>query len=204
MSELKVFYLPVGELKEYANNSKIHSDANVDAIRNSIERFGMCDPVAVWKNAEGVYEIVEGHGRKLALEQLGNDTVPCIDLSHLTDEERRVYSHVHNQTTLMSELDLEVAGLDFDGTEFDMEDFGFDALEVATAVDGTSWDDGMLSPEELDAYAGKADDEVLKSYNVIICCLDEDEQEAVKAIIREEDRLKRLYMASEIIGRFDA
>ena len=120
MTELRVFDLPVGGLVEYANNSKVHDEANVDAIRKSIERFGMCDPVGVWKNAAGEYEIVEGHGRKLALEQLGYDTVPCIDLSHLTDEERRVYSHIHNQTTLMSELDVEIADLDFDGTEFDM------------------------------------------------------------------------------------
>ena len=126
---IKVFELPIGELKDYANNSKVHDDANVDAIANSIERFGMCDPIGVWKNPEGEYEIVEGHGRKMALEHLGFDTVPCVDLSHLTDEERRVYSHVHNQTTLMTELDFEIAELDFDGTEFDMEAFGFELAE---------------------------------------------------------------------------
>lgn len=135
MTKLKVFDLPIGELKDYANNSKIHDDANVEAIRNSIERFGMCDPVGVWKNPDGEYEIVEGHGRKLALEQMGYDTVPCVDLSHLTDEERRVYSHVHNQTTLMTDLDLEIAELDFDGTEFDMGDFGFSALPDEDALD---------------------------------------------------------------------
>lgn len=135
MTKLKVFDLPIGDLTEYANNSKVHDDANVDAIRNSIERFGMCDPVGVWKSPAGAYEIVEGHGRKLALEQLGYDTVPCVDLSHLTDEERRVYSHVHNQTTLMTDLDIEIAELDFDGTEFDMGDFGFDALPDEDALD---------------------------------------------------------------------
>lgn len=121
--------LPVGALKDYANNSKEHDRANVDAIKASIEAFGMCDPVGVWRNADGEYEIVEGHGRKMALQEMGRETVPCIDLSHLTDEERRVYSHVHNQTALMGELDLEIAELDFDGTEFDMTDFGFDATD---------------------------------------------------------------------------
>ena len=128
---LKVFELPIGELKDYVNNSKIHDDANVDAIKNSIERFGMCDPVGVWKNAAGEYEIVEGHGRKLALEQLGHETVPCVDLSYLTDDERRVYSHIHNQTTLMTELDFEIAELDFDGTDFDMTEFGFSVSDYS-------------------------------------------------------------------------
>ena len=119
MPDLTIIELPVGALVDYANNSKEHDRANVDAIKASIEAFGMCDPVGVWRNPEGEYEIVEGHGRKMALQELGHDTVPCIDLSHLTDEERRVYSHVHNQTALMGDLDLEIAELDFDGTEFD-------------------------------------------------------------------------------------
>lgn len=202
MSDLKVFDLPVGKLKEYANNSKIHDDANVEAIRNSIERFGMCDPVGVWKNADGVYEIVEGHGRKLALEQLGYDTVPCIDLSHLTDEERRVYSHVHNKTTLMSEIDLEVVDLDFDGTDFNLEDFGFDALDFANAVAYEDDDFTALSPEDLAAYAAQADSN-LKAYNVVICCLDDNEREFVARLLGEQDpdALKRLYRADELMER---
>lgn len=142
---LTVFDLPIDELREYANNSKEHDRANVDAIKASIEAFGMCDPIGVWKSADGAYEIVEGHGRKLALAELGYETVPCVDLSHLTDEERRAYSHVHNQTTLMTDLDLEIAELDFDGTEFDMEAFGFPAYDV-------EWDAGVseLTDESYD------------------------------------------------------
>lgn len=129
MPDLTIIELPVGALVDYANNSKEHDRANVDAIKASIAAFGMCDPVGVWRNPEGEYEIVEGHGRKMALQELGHDTVPCVELSHLTDEERRVYSHVHNQTALMGDLDLEIAELDFDGTEFDMEAFGFELTE---------------------------------------------------------------------------
>lgn len=78
MNELKVFNIKLCDLHEYANNSKEHDEANIEAIKHSIEVFGMCDPVGVWRNQNGQYEIVEGHGRKLALEQLGHDTVPCV------------------------------------------------------------------------------------------------------------------------------
>lgn len=201
MTKLTIMELPVGALKDYANNSKEHDRANVDAIKASIEAFGMCDPVGVWRNADGEYEIVEGHGRKMALQEMGRETVPCIDLSHLTDEERRVYSHVHNQTALMGELDLEIAELDFDGTEFDMETFGFDALEIADAI---SYEEtGALSKEDIEAYAAAADSACLKAYNVVICCLDDDQREFVARLLGESDPddLRRMYRAKELMER---
>lgn len=180
MDRLKVITLNVRDLREYANNSKAHDDANVEAIRNSIEAFGMCDPVGVWKNPEGVYEIVEGHGRKLALEQLGYDTVPCIDLSHLTDEERRVYSHVHNQTTLMSELDVEIADLDFDGTEFDMEDFGFEVVAEDEPYEPSG-------PENI----AESSFSYQEQYGVIVMCDSEQDQiETYNALKQQGYKLK--------------
>lgn len=38
-------------------------------------------------------EIVEGHGRVLAAQRLGMETVPVIHLDALTDEQRRAYAH---------------------------------------------------------------------------------------------------------------
>lgn len=143
---LEVFELPIEQLQEYANNSKLHDEANIEAIANSIEAFGMCDPVGVWKNPAGVYEIVEGHGRKLALEQLGYESVPCIDLSHLTDEERRAYSHVHNQTTLMTDLDFDLAEIDLAG--FEIGDFGFSLDGVGGFFDKSHRFDGNYSADE--------------------------------------------------------
>lgn len=170
---LEVFELPLCELKDYANNSKIHDDANVEAIANSIERFGMCDPVGVWRNTDGEYEIVEGHGRKLALERLGRETVPCVELSHLTDEERRAYSHVHNQTTLMTELDLDIAELDFDGTEFDMTEFGF-------SVNDYSYLENLMNEEF--ASGGTTGDADFFSITFVFDKVNED---AVKKYVKE-------------------
>lgn len=179
MTNLTVFDLPIGELKDYANNSKIHDDANVEAIRNSIERFGMCDPIGVWRNADGAYEIVEGHGRKMALEQLGYDTVPCVDLSHLTDEERRVYSHVHNQTTLMTDLDIEIADLDFDGTEFDMEDFGFPAYN--------SLDDFFSEPLNDSGSVAQDQEQPMTAYELRVICSSEEERMTLKQELEDNE-----------------
>lgn len=55
----------------------------------------MNDPIAVWKDNE----IIEGHGRYIALRKMGHTEVPVIRLDGLTDAQRREYMLVHNQTT---------------------------------------------------------------------------------------------------------
>lgn len=120
----------VADLVPYARNSKEHPAEQVDAIAESMRRFGMCDPVGVWTNANGALEIVEGHGRVMAAQRLGIRELPIIRLDHLTDEERRAYSHVHNQTTLTSGLDMDVLRLDMeDLPEFDWGALGFEEPE---------------------------------------------------------------------------
>lgn len=129
---LKVVQMPLSALKEYEGNAKIHDEANVEAIRASIRRFGMCDPIGVWTNPKGDVEIVEGHGRKMALEAEGYEVADVIFLDHLTNEERRAYALAHNQTTLMSDFDLDILEAELDLlADFDMGDFGFELEDGA-------------------------------------------------------------------------
>lgn len=129
---LEIVQMPLSALREYAGNAKIHDEANVEAIRASIRRFGNCDPIGVWTNPQGEVEIVEGHGRKLALEAEGYEVADVIFLDHLTDEERRAYALAHNQTTLMSDFDLDILEAELDLlADFDMGDFGFESEDGA-------------------------------------------------------------------------
>lgn len=126
MPELEIRELPVADLVPYANNAKKHPDKQIDEIANSIAEFGNCDPIGVWHNENGQAEIVEGHGRVLALKKLGIETAPVIFLDHLTDEQRRIYAHVHNQTTLSSDFDYDALIADMDNLNANWEDFGFE------------------------------------------------------------------------------
>ena len=123
---IKIDYLDINKIKPYKRNAKKHPQEQIDQIVKSIEQFGNCDPIAVWgeKNT-----IVEGHGRYLALKQLGvTGEIPVIHLDHLSDDERRAYGLVHNKLTMNSGFDfdlLEQELNDIDPTMFDMSDFGF-------------------------------------------------------------------------------
>ena len=122
---LKIEYININELKPYSKNAKKHPKKQIKLIKNSIESFGMCDPIAI--NNEKI--IIEGHGRLEALKQLGYDEVPCIRLDHLTDEERRAYTLAHNKVA-ESDWDFDLLNEEIDDIlSFDMEDFGFEFVD---------------------------------------------------------------------------
>lgn len=121
--ELKIEYLPLEALTPYERNARKHEAADIATIKNSIKEFEMCDPIGIWgdKNI-----IVEGHGRLLALKELGHTQAPCIRLDHLTDEQRRAYALAHNKTAEMSAWDFEKLEEELAAAEnIDMAQFGF-------------------------------------------------------------------------------
>lgn len=132
--ELKIEYLPIKDLKPYEKNTRKHQKKDIDNIARSIEKFGMNDPIGIWKDNI----IVEGHGRLLACKQLGMTEVPCVRLDHLTDEQRREYAIAHNATAELSEWDLdilpdELGDLDLSSFDFDF-DFDIEDDEVETEI----------------------------------------------------------------------
>ena len=131
MPELKVIELPVSELVEYSRNSKLHPDEQIDQIANSIQEFNFNDPIACWHNENGEPEIIEGHGRLLALKKLGIDTAPVIFLDHLDDEQRRAYALAHNKLTMNSDFDFEILTDELAAlNSFDMTEFGFERFDM--------------------------------------------------------------------------
>lgn len=126
MNKLKIEYLKKEELRPYANNAKIHTDEQVEQIKKSIEEFGFNDPIAIWHENE----VVEGHGRLLAVMQMDDiKEIPVIRLDGLTDEQRKAYMLVHNKLTMNTDFDIDILNLELeDIIDIDMKDFGFNNL----------------------------------------------------------------------------
>lgn len=121
--------IPISEIKPYKRNAKKHPQEQIEQIINSIKAFGMNDPIGVW-GADNT--IVEGHGRYLALREMGESgLVPVIHLDNLTDEQRKAYALAHNKLTMNTDFDEGALSLEMDDLSdfFDMSDFGFDAEE---------------------------------------------------------------------------
>lgn len=125
-TDLQTHMVSLNEIVPYAGNAKEHPEWQVDQLVSSIEKFGNCDPIAVWHNQRGQLEVVEGHGRLMALEKLGYEEAPVIFLDHLTDEQRRAYTLVHNKLTMNTDFDGPVLALELMNISMDMSEFGFE------------------------------------------------------------------------------
>lgn len=145
MSNLKIEYVSKESLKPYAKNAKLHTDDQVEQIKRSIEEFGFNDPIAVWHEDE----IIEGHGRLLAVMEMPEiETVPIIRLDDLTDEQRRAYMLVHNKLTMNTDFDFELLDSELSGIiDIDMSEFGFD-IEIEDEEPDEIIDDEV--PEEVE------------------------------------------------------
>lgn len=135
--KLKVEYIPIDDLTPYENNAKIHTEEQIEQIKQSIEEFGMNDPVGIW-GKENL--IVEGHGRLMACRELGMNEIPVIRLDELTDDQRRAYTLVHNQTTMNTGFDANVLGAELGEITIDLSEYGFEDFDIDAEDFGTDFE----------------------------------------------------------------
>ena len=127
--KLDVKYMPIESIKPYKNNAKIHTEEQIEQIKNSIVEFGMNDPIGIW-GKDNI--IVEGHGRLDACKQLGFTEVPVIRLDGLTDDQRKAYTLVHNKLTMNTDFNIVLLNLELDDiADIDMGAFGFELDELS-------------------------------------------------------------------------
>jgi DNA modification methylase len=136
----------VDKLKPFAKNSRLHSESQVSQIAASMREFGFTIPLLI--DPEG--EIIAGHGRLLAAQQLGMQEVPCVEVKGWSEAQKRAYRIADNKLTLNSEWDLsllqaELTDLDLLG--FDLDLTGFSEIERADLL--ADKNAGLTDPDDV-------------------------------------------------------
>ena len=108
MDDLAIAWRPLGALIPYAQNPRTHSDGQLAQIAASIREFGWTNPVLV----DGQNGIIAGHGRVLAARKLGLERVPVIELTHMSEAQKRAYVLADNQLALNAGWDDELLRLE--------------------------------------------------------------------------------------------
>jgi hypothetical protein len=152
-AELAIEQIPIGLLAPYARNARTHSEQQIAQIAQSIQEFGFCNPVLI-DSANG---IIAGHGRVLAAQKLGMESVRCIRLGHLTDAQKRAYVIADNRIALSSGWDEDLLKIELGelhADEFDMSLLGFDVdeLERLLSLESAAADQ---APAADDTYTAK-------------------------------------------------
>lgn len=154
---LQIEEIDIDCLVPYENNAKEHTRAQIDAVEASIKEFGFRNPVIVWRNADGMLEVVAGHARITAAKNLGIRKVPCVSCDDLSDAQRRAYTLIDNQTTMMTGWDSDMLAYELDvlSDEFDMTSLGFTDEMVGMADEVEAEDDEMPEVVECRAKRGE-------------------------------------------------
>ena len=94
---------PLAEIKPYEQNPR-HNDQAVDAVAESIKRFGWRQPIVV--DADGV--IVCGHTRWKAAQKLGLTEVPVHIAADLTPAQAKAYRLMDNRSHQETAWDVDL------------------------------------------------------------------------------------------------
>jgi ParB-like chromosome segregation protein Spo0J len=160
-------WVPISVLKPWANNPRNNDGRPVEAVAESISRFGFASPLLA-RLANG--EIIAGHTRLKAAKLLGLKKVPVRYLD-ITEEEAHLLALADNKIGELADWKNDIlAGI---LAELDADDL---------AVAGFDDDDlGSLLEEEIGA-----DSEIVpESWSVIVECEDEEGQCRVMEYLEE-------------------
>ena len=134
MEKTSIEYVDLEKLIPYANNARKHSDEQVAQIAASIREFGFNNPVLIGADNG----IIAGHGRVMAAKNLGIETVPCLRLGHLSEDQRRAYVIADNKIALNSEWSVETLKselLAITTAGIELESVGYSLMEYEELLD---------------------------------------------------------------------
>ncbi|MBU3591196.1 ParB N-terminal domain-containing protein [Polynucleobacter sp. 78F-HAINBA] len=140
--KLEIRYALISELIADSRNPRIHSKHQIKQIAKAIQASQIVVPIFIDPSGK----ILAGHGRLLAAQYLGLDSVPVICVSHLTPEQAILFAISDNKLTenarwddntlgklfaelsrLEVNLDLEISG--FSTTEIDLKIADLDPID---------------------------------------------------------------------------
>lgn len=143
--------VPPADLVPYQANAKMHSKKQIEQLKACINEFGFLTPCLI----DADNNIIAGHGRVIAAQEMGLPTVPCISIEELTEEQRRAYILADNRLTELGEWDrdilsAELAALRDEGFNIELTGFNIDDI-IINEIDFTEIDAAWEEAGEVEA-----------------------------------------------------
>lgn len=188
----------IEDLKPYKNNPRNNEKA-IDYVANSIKEFGFKVPLVIEKDGT----IVTGHTRFEACKKLGIEEIPCIVADDLTKQQIKAFRIADNKTNDMAEWNDDLLSIELKDIldDIDMTDFGFGEFELSILTED-------MEPEDYDddlikEYSENADNFLTNKRCIITYKSEEQEQWLKKLLNEENEELKVVYTAQELMERQD-
>jgi hypothetical protein len=130
---MKLETLPIKKLTPDRKNARKHDDENLRILAQSLEKFGQRKPIVITE----ANEVVAGNGTLEAAKKLGWLEIEVVRVPNdWSSEMVRAFAIADNRTAELSEWNTEELNaqlLELEGSGWQLEDFGFVAVESAEA-----------------------------------------------------------------------
>jgi DNA modification methylase len=182
--EIKVTYVPVGDLRPNGYSPRSHDDTEAERLRESVTRHGMIDPIIANATANRRNIVIGGQFRLEVAKSLGMETVPVVyvDVPDLK-REKEIALRLNNN---VGHWDLEAL------RAFDipfLEDVGFSDEEIADI-----WEDALEAEDDdfdVEQALREIKDPTVKPGEIyklgehLLACIDSTDPAQVKRLMSE-------------------
>lgn len=122
---MKVVKKKTGELKRAVYNPRYINSKDKAELKDSLEKFGLVDPIIININPKRFNIVVGGHQRLEIWEELGNEYIYCIELNLSEEEERELNIRLNKNG---GDFDIQLLKENFKID--DLEAWGFESYEL--------------------------------------------------------------------------
>jgi DNA modification methylase len=146
--DIKIEHWPIARLIPRITNPRTHTAEQIGQVAASMKEFGWTNPILVGTDND----VIAGHARLLAARQLGLESVPVIQLGHLTDAQRRALVIADNQLALDAGWDEDTLRIELQvlqEADFDLSIVGFDDEELARLLAAEDAPTGLTDEDDV-------------------------------------------------------
>src|SRR5215472_16105152 len=136
-SALAIENVPINDLRRYQNNPRLHPKAQIDKLVRAIDEFGFLIPVLI----DSQNNVLAGHARLEAADQLSLPCVPCVRASHLTETQKRTFIILDNRITEEAKWDFQLLAKEIEFLQdegIDLTITGFEIPEIEMIFDAVT------------------------------------------------------------------
>lgn len=122
---MKVVKRKISELIPADYNPRKLSPKQENDLKNSLQEFGLVDPIIINVNVDRKNVIIGGHQRLKVWQKLGNKEIDCVEVDLSLEKERELNVRL-NKNTGEFDFDILLSEFEFD----DLVDWGFEDFEL--------------------------------------------------------------------------
>ena len=194
-NEMKIKNRKIADLIRAEYNPRELTKEQHNQLSDSLKRFGLVDPIIVNTHKDRKNILVGGHQRMKVWEELGNDTIPTVEVNLNLEKEKELNVRLNKNT---GQFDMDILTNNFDTTEliewgFTEDEIGEWGLNPDELTDGFSLPEGDKSPFQQMTFT-LADEQATQLKNAISDVKGLEEYKFIETFANENSNGNALYL----------